>query len=243
MNDSNSKINALNLGRGTWISSAPAGNSSVRAVILILNLSWAGRRAHVTNAKCWSCSPELSSSPCTPELGLFAPEECKKSFLRGIPSLLPCIPILLAGAWVIAWWKKYLFSPAFCWAGLWNQPAEQSHQDKQVLPLSVAAASCPSSWAACWNHTSSFLIAFLFLNPGHFPLPPPSLPCRQLQQAAGDNRVLHQASLPGQKAHPQAGGKCPRGRRDSQTRGTGLSSFSLSHTASVALSERGELGV
>lgn len=184
------------MGRLTWISSAPARNGSVRAVALILNPSWAHRRAGITNGSVGAAHLNSAPAPAHLNSGYLHQQSSTSLFSEmSPPSRLVSPPSSLVLGWLHG--RKTALFLVFCWAGQQNQLAAQSHKHKQVLPLLVAAASCQSSSAVCWNHTSSFLICLSIFNQS---FPPPSLPCRQLQKAAGDNRVLHQANFPGKKS-------------------------------------------
>lgn len=101
-------------------------------------------------------------------------------------------------------------------------------EHQQVLPLSVAAVSCESSLAGCWNHTSHFLIRLSIFNQSHFT----HLLCRadscrkQLEKTECSIRAIFLA-----KNHPQARGKCTRSSKDTPN----VCCFSLSLVATTAL--------
>lgn len=177
----------LKLHRLTWKLNEPQLATATHTLQLLLI-------ANSANAKHLRCSPESSS--CTPQV--ICSRGVKQSSCRHSDPLLSG-PISPPSSLVWPHGGKLLFSWLAFLLGEAAKPAAQSHKHKQVLPLSVAAASHQRSSAECRNRTFSFLISLSIFNWSHSP---PSLPCRQLQRAAGNNGALHQASFPG-KRHPQ----------------------------------------
>lgn len=172
-----------------------------------------GRLTQMSSAAAGSLNPTfpkgafLNSSPCTPGLVSPVPAELNKLFSEASSSSSP-----------VPGWFHGLSFPGFL----------QAHKHKQVLPLSVAAASCESIPAGCWNHTSHFLIRLSIFNQSHLPhLLCHADSCRkQLETTECSIRAIFQA-----KNHPQARGECTRGSRDTPK----VCSFFLSLVATTAL--------
>lgn len=124
--------------------------------------------ANSANAKHLRCSPESSS--CIPQV--ICSRGVKQSSCRHSDPL-PSGPISPPSSLVWPHGGKLLFSWLAFLLGEAAKPAAQSHKHKQVLPLSVAAASHQRSSAECRNRTFSFLISLSIFNWSHSP----PLPC------------------------------------------------------------------